>query len=274
MNATAAAVQNPDSFAAMFEESLTRKEMRAGELITAQVVRVDHNVVVVNAGLKSESLIPVEEFLDAKGYPYRELAPGEWAAEVARLIAEENVVGLLQGRMEFGPRALGNRSIVGDARSPRMQSIMNLKIKYRESFRPFAPSVLEERIGDFFDLDRPSPYMLLVAPVKESRRIPLSKEDSGKFGLDLLNVPKSDVPAVTHVDYSARIQTVDAARNPLLHRLLRTFERQHGCGVLVNTSFNVRGEPIVCAPEDAYRCFMFTHMDVLVMGPHMLRKIA
>ncbi|MCK6461625.1 MAG: carbamoyltransferase [Planctomycetes bacterium] len=188
------------------------------------------------------------------------------------LIAEGKVIGWVQGRMEFGPRALGARSILADPRRADTQKRLNLKIKFRESFRPFAPIVLEERVADYFDLDRPSPYMLLVAPVKESRRIPLSKEDAGKFGLDLLNVPKSDVPAVTHVDHSARIQTVDAGRNPLLHRLLRTFDRQHGCGVLVNTSFNVRGEPIVCTPEDAYRCFMFTHMDVLVMGRQIFLK--
>ncbi|HEX5138912.1 MAG TPA: carbamoyltransferase [Planctomycetota bacterium] len=190
----------------------------------------------------------------------------------AALIAEGNVVGWVQGRMEFGPRALGCRSILADPRRADTQKRLNLKIKFRESFRPFAPIVLEERVGDYFDLDRASPYMLLVAPVRESRRIPLSKEDAGKFGLDLLNVPKSDVPAVTHVDYSARVQTVDGKRNPLLHRLLSTFEKRQGCGVLVNTSFNVRGEPIVCTPEDAYRCFMFTHMDVLVMGRQIFRK--
>jgi len=196
----------------------------------------------------------------------------ELCERTSALIAEGKVIGWVQGRMEFGPRALGARSILADPRRPDTQKKLNLKIKFRESFRPFAPIVLEERVADYFDLDRESPYMLLVAPVKESRRVPLSKEDAGKFGLDLLNVPKSDIPAVTHVDYSARIQTVDAKRNPLLHRLLKTFEQRYGCGVLVNTSFNVRGEPIVCAPEDSYRCFMFTHMDVLVMGHQLFLK--
>ncbi|MFI5403185.1 MAG: carbamoyltransferase [Planctomycetota bacterium] len=196
----------------------------------------------------------------------------ELCEKTTALIAEGKVIGWVQGRMEFGPRALGARSILADPRRTDTQKKLNLKIKFRESFRPFAPIVLEERVSDYFDLDRESPYMLLVAPVKQSRRIGLSKQDAGKFGLDLLNVPKSDIPAVTHVDYSARIQTVDAGRNPLLHRLLKTFEERHGCGVLVNTSFNVRGEPIVCAPEDSYRCFMFTHMDVLVMGRQIFLK--
>ncbi len=196
----------------------------------------------------------------------------ELCEKTSALIAEGKVIGWVQGRMEFGPRALGARSILADPRRADTQKKLNLKIKFRESFRPFAPIVLEERVADYFEIDRESPYMLLVAPVKTSRRIALSKEDAGKFGLDLLNVPKSDIPAVTHVDYSARIQTVDAKRNPLLHRLLRTFEERHGCAVLVNTSFNVRGEPIVCAPEDSYRCFMFTHMDVLVMGRQIFLK--
>ena len=196
----------------------------------------------------------------------------ELCEKTSALIAEGKVIGWVQGRMEFGPRALGGRSILADPRRADTQRKLNLKIKFRESFRPFAPIVLEERAADYFELDRESPYMLLVAPVKASRRIALSNEDAGKFGLDLLNVPKSDIPAVTHVDYSARIQTVDAKRNPLLHRLLRTFEEKHGCGVLVNTSFNVRGEPIVCGPEDSYRCFMFTHMDVLVMGHQIFLK--
>jgi len=193
-------------------------------------------------------------------------------ARTAELIAEGKVIGWFQGRMEFGPRALGARSILADPRRSDTQKRLNLKIKFRESFRPFAPIVLEERVSDYFDLDRPSPYMLLVAPVKEERRLPISEADKGKFGLELLNVPKSDIPAVTHVDYSARIQTVDAERNPLLHKLLKAFDEREGCPVLVNTSFNVRGEPIVCTPQDAYRCFMFTHMDVLVMGRHVFLK--
>ncbi len=215
----------------------------------------------------------VRAWLDHQGYPYEELPDAEWPERVARLLAEEQVVGLCQGRMEFGPRALGNRSIVGDARSPKMQSLMNLKIKYRESFRPFAPTVLEERVGDYFELDRPSPYMLLVAGVREERRLPAA----GRDGDDLLtwvNQPRSDVPAITHVDYSARIQTVDRATNPRYYDLIAAFERLTGCAVVVNTSFNVRGEPIVCTPEDAYCCFMRTEMDWLVLGPYLLDKRA
>lgn len=191
---------------------------------------------------------------------------------VAEALAEERVVGWFQGRMEFGPRALGGRSILGDPRSPRMQQTMNLKIKFRESFRPFAPSVLRERVADYFDLDGDSPYMLLVAPVREDRRIAPSEGDETLFGIERLNVPRSDIPAVTHVDHSARIQTVDAARNPRYHRLLTAFEELTGCGLVVNTSFNVRGEPIVCTPDDAYRCFMRTDMDLLVLGNHLLQK--
>jgi len=189
---------------------------------------------------------------------------------VAAALAEEQVVGWFQGRMEFGPRALGNRSILGDARSAKMQSLLNLKIKYRESFRPFAPIVLEEDAGEYFDIDRASPYMLLVAPVRASRRLP--SDEAGLFGIDKLKVARSDIPAVTHVDYSARIQTVDADRNPRLRRLLSAFKRHTGCGVLVNTSFNVRDEPVVCTPDDAWRCFMGTEMDMLVMGDFVLRK--
>jgi carbamoyltransferase len=181
-------------------------------------------------------------------------------------------VGWLQGRMEFGPRALGARSIIGDPRNRKMQSIMNLKIKYRESFRPFAPSILRERVSDYFELDADSPYMLLVAPVRDSRRTPMTEEQLRLWGIDLLNVPRSDIPAVTHVDYSARIQTVHCQTNPRYYRLIKTFEAKTGCPVLVNTSFNVRGEPIVCTPEDAYRCFMRTEMDVLVLENCILNK--
>jgi carbamoyltransferase len=174
--------------------------------------------------------------------------------------------------MEFGPRALGNRSILGDARSPRMQSVMNLKIKHRESFRPFAPSVLMDKATDYFELDRPSPYMLLVAGVQPAIRRPMTQEEEDLFGVEKLHVVRSEIPAVTHVDYSARIQTVHRETNPLYHELLEAFHQLTGCAVIVNTSFNVRGEPIVCAPEHAYACFMRTEMDHLVMGPFILDK--
>jgi len=214
----------------------------------------------------------IRAFLDHHGFPYRQPAPAAWAGEIAELIATEQVVGLFQGRMEFGPRALGNRSILGDARSPKMQSVMNLKIKYRESFRPFAPSVLEERVGDYFELDRPSPYMLLVAEVKKERQIAGHGDETDLELREWVNRPRSDIPAVTHVDHSARVQTVSAETNPDYHAILREFERRTGYGVIVNTSFNVRGEPIVCTPEDAYRCFMRTEMDHLVLGPFLLDK--
>ncbi len=176
--------------------------------------------------------------------------------------------------MEFGPRALGNRSIVGDARSTKMQSVMNLKIKFRESFRPFAPSVLEERVGDFFDLDRPSPYMLLVADVVERRRLPLQGDENTLDLQTRVNRPRSDVPAITHVDYSARVQSVSARTNPRYHALLTAFEAQTGYGILINTSFNVRGEPIICTPDDAYRCFMRSEIDYLSIGNFVLEKKA
>jgi carbamoyltransferase len=216
----------------------------------------------------------IREYLDRHGYAYEELPEPDWAPRIAALLASENVVGLCQGRMEFGPRALGGRSIVGDPRSPKMQSIMNLKIKYRESFRPFAPSVLEERVSDYFELDRPSPYMLLVAGVVERRRIPKRGDEEGLEIVQWVNRPRSDLPAITHVDYSARIQTVHREDNPRYHALISEFEKLTGYGVIVNTSFNVRGEPIVCTPEDAYRCFMRTEMDHLVLGPFLLDKKA
>ncbi|MCX7935869.1 MAG: hypothetical protein N3A66_11505, partial [Planctomycetota bacterium] len=184
---------------------------------------------------------------------------------VAHLLNDGKVIGLFQGRMEFGPRALGNRSIIGDARNPTMQANMNVKIKFRESFRPFAPSCLEERLADYFDLDCPSPYMLLVAPVRADRRLAMTAEQQRLWGIDKLNVVRSDIPAVTHVDYSARIQTVNREVNPRYYRLIKAFEEMTGCGVIVNTSFNIRGEPIVCSPEDAYKCFMYTDMDALVL---------
>jgi carbamoyltransferase len=214
----------------------------------------------------------IEAALDDAGATYTRLDRYELLERVAELLEEEKVVGWFNGRMEFGPRALGSRSILGDPRSPRMQAQMNLKIKFREGFRPFAPSVLRDRAGDYFELDCESPYMLLVAPVREERRTPASEEQAALWGIDRLNVPRSDVPAVTHVDYSARVQTVSRDVNPDYHDLLQAFERRTGCPVLVNTSFNVRGEPIVCTPLDAYRCFMRTHIDALVLGPYLLDK--
>jgi carbamoyltransferase len=192
------------------------------------------------------------------------------------LIDTENVVGWFQDRMEFGPRALGSRSIIGDARSERMQSIMNRKIKFRESFRPFAPSVLEEKAGDYFDLDGPSPYMLLVAPVAAAKQLKLSADEQGvQESGDLrarVHLKRSEVPAITHVDYSARVQTVDGGRYDRYYRLLRRFDERTACPVIINTSFNIRGEPIVCAPADAYRCFLNTEMDVLVLEDFVLLK--
>jgi carbamoyltransferase len=214
----------------------------------------------------------IKNALDRAGARYRRLPEAEMLESVAASLAEGAVVGWFQGRMEFGPRALGNRSILGDPRNSKMQSVMNLKIKYRESFRPFAPAVLVERTADYFELDRPSPYMGLVAKVREELRQPMSDEQQSLFGIDKLNVPRSSIPAVTHVDYSARIQSVDARTNPRFHRLIERFAARTGCAVLVNTSFNVRGEPIVCTPEDAYRCFMRTEMDVLVIGDFVLAK--
>jgi carbamoyltransferase len=191
---------------------------------------------------------------------------------VADLIAKEKVIGWLQGRMEFGPRALGARSIIGDARSPKMQAQMNLKIKYRESFRPFAPSVLMEEVQKYFELDRPSPYMLLVAYVDEKIRRSMTDEEQKLWGIDQLNAVRSDVPAITHVDYSARIQTVHKETNPVYHEMIEAFREMTGCSVIVNTSFNVRGEPIVMSPEHAYLCFMRTEMDYLVLGSFILDK--
>jgi carbamoyltransferase len=187
-------------------------------------------------------------------------------------LAKEKVIGWFQGRMEFGPRALGSRSIIGDPRSTSMQATMNLKIKFRESFRPFAPAVMREHVSDYFDFDADSPYMLMVAPVVDKRRVPMTREQEQLFGIAKLNVPKSDIPAVTHVDYSARIQTVSAEQHPTFYRLLKGFKERTGCPVLVNTSFNVRGEPIVATPADAYACFMRTDMDVLVIGNLMMFK--
>jgi carbamoyltransferase len=216
----------------------------------------------------------IQSFLDSAGASYRRVERSQVAGEVARLLADEKVVGWFQGRMEFGPRALGGRSILGDPRSPRMQSQMNLKIKFRESFRPFAPSVLRERVADYFELDTDSPYMLLVAPVREGLRVPMTEAEEKLFGVERLNVPRSTIPAVTHVDYSARVQTVRREDNPAYYDLLAAFDQLTGCPVLVNTSFNVRGEPIVCTPEQAYTCFMRTEMDCLVIEDFVLEKRA
>jgi len=214
----------------------------------------------------------IEAALGNLGAVYERIDRGALVPRVAERLAAGDVVGWFQGRMEFGPRALGARSILGDPQSPKMQATMNLKIKFRESFRPFAPAVLEERVADWFDLDRRSPYMLLVAPVAAAKRRPMTLDEERLFGIDKLNVPRSAIPAVTHVDYSARIQTVNRETHPLFHALLAEFERRTGCPVLVNTSFNVRGEPIVNRPEDAYRCFMRTNMDTLVIGGCVMDK--
>jgi carbamoyltransferase len=214
----------------------------------------------------------IRRCLEKAGARFQRLDDDVFMPKLADILAEENVVGWFQGRMEFGPRALGGRSIVGDPRSAKMQTVMNLKIKYRESFRPFAPSVLAERVSDYFDLDSPSPYMLIVAPIKESLRIPLTETQKQLFGVEQLKLKRSQLPAITHVDYSARVQTVHKETNPRYHALLKAFEEKTGCGVLVNTSFNVRGEPIVCTPDDAYRCFMRTEMDYLVIENYLLDK--
>ncbi len=214
----------------------------------------------------------IETYLRDQGCPYTKLSDGELPEKIADLIADEKVIGWFQGRMEFGPRALGGRSIIGDARSPKMQETMNLKIKFRESFRPFAPSVLAEEVSNYFELDRQSPYMLLVAPVKKELQKPMTDEQKSMFGLEKLNVVKSTIPAITHVDYSARVQTVHKETNPLYHAMISTFHEKHGCPVIINTSFNVRGEPIVCKPHDAYMCFMRTNMDYLIMGHYLLEE--
>jgi len=214
----------------------------------------------------------IEHFLRMTEVPYRKLSREDLVETTADLIAEENVIGWFQGRMEFGPRALGARSIIGDARSSTMQSVMNLKIKFRESFRPFAPSVLREKVSEFFELDRESPYMLLVAQVAKERQIPMTEVQKALFGIDKLNIPRSDIPAVTHIDHSARVQTVDREDNDLYYDVIKRFHEKTGCAAIINTSFNVRGEPIVCRPEEAYRCFMRTEMDYLVMGSFVIAK--
>ncbi len=214
----------------------------------------------------------IERRLSAAGAVFTTVGDEDLIEQAARALANGHAVGWHQGRMEFGPRALGNRSILGDPRSPTMQKSLNLKVKYRESFRPFAPSVLRERVADWFELDADSPYMLLVADVKPERCRRMSAEENALFGIDKLNVQRSDIPAVTHVDYSARIQTVHEETNPLYHALISRFEALTGCPVVVNTSFNVRGEPIVCTPEDAFRCFMGCEIEFLAIGNCILRK--
>ncbi|MGD2075890.1 MAG: carbamoyltransferase [Gammaproteobacteria bacterium] len=214
----------------------------------------------------------IRAYLDSVKAGYELLDDAELTPRLVELLDAGNVVGWAQGRMEFGPRALGGRSIIGDPRNQKMQSVMNLKIKYRESFRPFAPAVLGERVSEWFELDRRSPYMLLVAPVKQERCHTMTEAQKALFGIEKLNIPRSEIPAITHVDYSARVQTVHPDTNPRFHGLLEAFERRTGCPVLVNTSFNVRGEPIVCTPEDAYRCFMRTEMDYLVLENFLLAK--
>ena len=214
----------------------------------------------------------IRQQLDAHNAVYSEVDDAELIPRLAGILEQENVVGWFQGRMEFGPRALGGRSIIGTPKSEKMQTTMNLKIKYRESFRPFAPSVLEERVADYFEHEGESPYMLIVAPVSKKLRIEMTEEQKQMFGIEKLKLKRSELPAITHVDYSARVQTVSAETNPRFHALLKAFEDRTGCAVLVNTSFNVRGEPIVCTPEDAYRCFMRTEMDYLVIENFILEK--
>ena len=215
----------------------------------------------------------IESILKPHGAVYQRLGDDALLRRTVELLQQEKIIGWIQGRMEFGPRALGNRSILGDPRSPKMQSVMNLKVKFRESFRPFAPVVRRERVGDYFDLNCDSPYMLLVAPVKEALRT----VEPGNPGTDLIervNEIRSTIPAVTHVDYSARVQTVTREENARLYALLERWEQATGCGVLVNTSFNVRGEPMVCTPDDGYRCFVNTEMDYLVLGNFLLERTA
>lgn len=214
----------------------------------------------------------IEIFLEDNKISYKKIETDAIPGKVADLIANENVIGWFQGRMEFGPRALGSRTIIGDARSHKMQETMNLKIKFRESFRPFAPSVLSEKVSEYFDFDEASPYMLLVAQVRKDKQRTMTDDEQKLFGIDQLNIIRSEIPAITHIDYSARLQTVHKETNPLYHSLISEFDRKYNCSVIINTSFNVRGEPIVCTPEDAFRCFMRTDMDFLIMGNFLLDK--
>lgn len=214
----------------------------------------------------------INSFIKEKNLVAKKYDEDELIKIVADLIANEKVIGWFDGRMEFGPRALGARSIIGDARSPKMQATMNIKIKFREGFRPFAPSVLYEKVSEYFEIDKESPYMLLVADVKKERRRKMTEEEEKLWGIEKLNVVRSDIPAITHVDYSARLQTVHKETNPRYYKLIEQFEKNTGYAVIINTSFNVRGEPIVCTPEDAYKCFMRTNIDYLVLGNYLLAK--
>jgi carbamoyltransferase len=235
-------------------------------------------VVNVNDAMQGSYLGPeykqtsIEKELLACGAKFDSVVENEMIEQTAQALADGKAVGWFQGRMEFGPRSLGGRSILGDPRSERMQKTLNLKVKYRESFRPFAPSVLREDVSDWFEADYDSPYMLLVDDVKEDKRIKMTPEEESLFGIDKLNVKRSSIPAVTHVDYSARIQTVHKSTNPKYHSLITKFKEKTGCPVVVNTSFNVRGEPIVCTPEDAFQCFMGTELDLLVVGNCIMKK--
>jgi len=229
-------------------------------------------------GMKGSYLGPhysqenIQKRLSEAGAIFETLSEDEMIEQTAQALADGKAVGWHQGRMEFGPRALGGRSIIVDPRSPSRQKLLNLKVKYRESFRPFAPSVLREDVADWFDIDSDSPYMLLVADVVKDRRMPMTKDQEALFGIEKLNIPRSEIPAVTHVDYSARVQTVHLETNPRYYKLIRRFKELTGCPILVNTSFNVRGEPIVSTPEDAFRCFMGTELDVLTIGNCVLQK--
>ena len=214
----------------------------------------------------------IEGELSACGAKFDSVNEYEMIEQTAQALADGDAIGWFQGRMEFGPRSLGGRSILGDPRSERMQKTLNLKVKYRESFRPFAPSVLRENVSDWFEADYDSPYMLFVDNVKKDKRIVMTKEEESLFGIDKLNVKRSSIPAITHVDYSARLQTVSKETNPIYHALITKFKEKTGCSLLVNTSFNVRGEPIVCSPKDAFKCFMGTELDLLVVGNCVLRK--
>ena len=214
----------------------------------------------------------IVNYLNQNDVSYTQLKDDQIPEVIADLIAQQKVIGWFQGQMEFGPRALGARSIIGDPRSPKMQEIMNLKIKFRESFRPFAPSILKEKVTDFFDINQESPYMLLVAPIKQEIRSKIDDNQDKLFGLDKLNLIRSTIPAVTHVDYSARVQTVDEATNPLYYKMIKKFNDKYGCPIVINTSFNVRGEPIVCTPKDAYLCFMRTNIDYLIIGNCLIEK--
>lgn len=237
-----------------------------------RIVNPDHDQQQGSYLGPSFSSEEIQQWLGENRFPYHRYSAAEIPKITAKFIADGKVIGWLSGRMEFGPRALGARSILGDARSAEMQKLMNLKIKYRESFRPFAPSCLREEVSELFEMDSSSPYMLLVAPVREERRRAMTSSEENLFGIDKLNVVRSDLPAITHVDYSARIQTVEEIDHPAYYQLLQEFKKLSGLGIIINTSFNVRGEPIVCTPQDAYRCFMRTEMDVLVLEDCLLLK--